>query len=74
MNMDRLYNRLRTEINNEQHLSETEKVMFKAIILQAFSDEQKLEFEEFCKEQRKFNDTLDKSCANLDLINNLTKN
>ena len=74
MNMNRVYNRLSAEINNEQHLTETEKVMFKAIVLQVFADEQKLEWDEFLIEQKKFNESLEKSCTNIELISNLTKN
>ncbi len=72
--MNRVYNRLSAEINNEQHLTETEKVMFKAIVLQVFADEQKLEWDEFLIEQKKFNESLEKSCTNIELISNLTKN
>jgi hypothetical protein len=74
MNINRLYDRINNEINNEKHLSESDKIMFKAIVLQCFADEQIFEFEEFRQSQLKFNDTLAKSCTNLDLINNVTKN
>jgi hypothetical protein len=74
MNINRLYDRITNEITNEKHISEMDKIMFKAIILQAFADEQKLEWDEFMADQTRFNDTLAKSCTNLDLITNLTKN
>lgn len=71
MNATRLYDRLCAEIEKEKNLDEFDRIMFKALIMQALSDEQRISFQEFCEEQKKFNALLEKSLTHLELINNI---
>lgn len=69
MNANNIYERLRTEIEQENTLSETEKILVKSILIQCFAEELKTETNQFAKDQLIFNDKLNFGIAQMELIN-----